>query len=201
MPASKKIEFSLMTMAMVSLLAGACTRPKHDKEHQVRFATAVMQDVLPGLVKALQDRVNSEGAAKAVVFCNEFAAQFGKNKVAEWATKARSELGATNFRFQRISALPRNPKNAPSDAQAQILATWARDGATPTHYEHEGRHFTMHPIKITQPLCLSCHGITGTADRAAMAAVKKLYPEDKATGYKLGDLRGAFITETEFAVP
>jgi hypothetical protein len=40
-----------------------------------------------------------------------------------------------------------------------------------------------------------CHGSNIASPIAAK--INKLYPNDKATGFKLGDLRGAFsITET-----
>jgi len=37
--------------------------------------------------------------------------------------------------------------------------------------------------------CLKCHG--EQLDPAVQARIKELYPDDKATGYKTGDLRGA----------
>ncbi len=44
---------------------------------------------------------------------------------------------------------------------------------------------------LGNPLCLQCHG-TPNQDIApeTLAAIQKLYPGDKATGFKLGDLRG-----------
>ena len=47
------------------------------------------------------------------------------------------------------------------------------------------------PIVLGNPLCLQCHGTPGK-DIApeTLAAIQKLYPDDKATGFKLGDLRG-----------
>ena len=48
------------------------------------------------------------------------------------------------------------------------------------------------PIKI-QPLCLNCHGKVGESpgiNPDDYAVIKKHYPQDEATGYELGDLRG-----------
>ncbi len=43
------------------------------------------------------------------------------------------------------------------------------------------------------PACLKCHGLPGKdIDANTLALLQKKYPEDKATGYKLGDLRGAW---------
>lgn len=45
----------------------------------------------------------------------------------------------------------------------------------------------------TQPLCLACHGISLAPDVAAHIA--EAYPEDQATGFESGDLRGVFWVE------
>jgi hypothetical protein len=42
-------------------------------------------------------------------------------------------------------------------------------------------------------LCLTCHGSNLDADIAASIAER--YPEDRATGFEAGDLRGVFWVE------
>jgi len=42
----------------------------------------------------------------------------------------------------------------------------------------------------TQKVCLMCHGENIAAEISSKIA--QLYPQDKATGFKLGDIRGAF---------
>lgn len=49
----------------------------------------------------------------------------------------------------------------------------------------------------TGGLCLSCHGTEVKPE--VSAKIKELYPEDKATGYKEGDLRGAFLVVKQLA--
>ena len=47
------------------------------------------------------------------------------------------------------------------------------------------------PIVISNPLCLQCHGAPDQdIAPATLTAIRKLYPDDKATGYKAGELRG-----------
>ncbi len=192
--------YSLIVALTLVLLSGiVCNEARPNQDKHLTFATNVMQDVLPGLVKSLQQKVSESGAAAAVCYCNEFAPQYGKTKVVEWSAKARSELNAESFRFRRISSRNRNPQNAPTDAQARILDTWQKGSVQPAYFEDAGKFYTMHPIKLNQPLCLSCHGDSATLDKKSAAEIKRLYPQDKATGYKLGDLRGAFVTETSFA--
>ena len=56
----------------------------------------------------------------------------------------------------------------------------------------------VEPITV-QPLCLACHGseiVPDVADR-----ISELYPEDRATGFAVGDLRGVFWVEFPAAAP
>jgi hypothetical protein len=43
----------------------------------------------------------------------------------------------------------------------------------------------------TQPLCLACHGDAASLSPAVSARLKELYPEDRAVGYTVGQIRGA----------
>lgn len=150
---------------------------------------------MPKMMQKVQEQVKTKGYAEAVSFCSTFAPEFGKNKNAEWAEKARAELGAKVFRLARISMKNRNPKNAANEKQAMIFSQWLKEGAQPTVYRDNEKVVTMHPIQIATPLCLGCHGDSATLDKKAGQVIQKLYPEDKAVGYKIGDLRGAFVTE------
>lgn len=46
-------------------------------------------------------------------------------------------------------------------------------------------------ISIGMPTCLKCHGDKSVEiDPLALKLIAQKYPEDKATGYKIGELRG-----------
>lgn len=107
-------------------------------------------------------------------------------------------LGRTALRY-------RNPGNAPDRWEEEVLRdfrdhveagtdpasleTWdvqSRDG------QRIGRWMKAIPM---QPQCTVCHG-TAIPDDVA-TAVSRLYPQDRATGFEVGDLRGAFTVEIE----
>ena len=49
------------------------------------------------------------------------------------------------------------------------------------------------PIVIQNPMCLLCHGEPGnTMESETFEFIRSRYPEDMATGYQLGDLRGTW---------
>ena len=53
-----------------------------------------------------------------------------------------------------------------------------------------GDEFRFMKAQGTEPLCLTCHGSKLTSE--TKAALKEYYPKDQATGYSLGQIRGAF---------
>ncbi|MCB0655245.1 MAG: DUF3365 domain-containing protein [Saprospiraceae bacterium] len=47
------------------------------------------------------------------------------------------------------------------------------------------------PILLSMPACLQCHGQPSVdITEETLDALRNLYPDDQATGYKLGDVRG-----------
>ncbi|MCK7509930.1 MAG: DUF3365 domain-containing protein [Desulfobacterales bacterium] len=102
----------------------------------------------------------------------------------------------------RTSLKTRNPGNEPDAWEAKVLKEFeARKakGEDPAQIEYaeivtangqkQFRYMKAIAIGPNQP-CLKCHG--ATLDLAVSTRLKDLYPADKATGYKEGELRGAF---------
>ena len=113
------------------------------------------------------------------------------------AERLSAESGA---RVGRTALRVRNASNAPDDVQRAVLEQFAGDlaagrveGPLEAAFEikREGgieRHY-LRAIP-TEALCLTCHGDTLAPELAA--AIARDYPGDQATGFKLGELRGAF---------
>jgi len=102
-------------------------------------------------------------------------------------------------RIGRTSHRLRNPANVAPEWVAPILAAYITEAsasgprAVPLP---NGRTGYTEPIFIDAP-CLTCHG---EAIAPAIATrIEELYPDDRAVGFRLDDLRGAFWVE--FASP
>jgi hypothetical protein len=104
------------------------------------------------------------------------------------------------WKVARTSLKLRNPENAPDVWEAKVLKEFeARKakGEDPAQMEYaeiikekqEFRYMKTIGIPANAP-CLTCHG--DKIDPAVSARLKTLYPQYQATGYKLGDVRGAF---------
>lgn len=95
----------------------------------------------------------------------------------------------------RASHRLRNPANAAPDWVAPILAAYLEEGnerAPELVTLDDNRLGYVEPIGM-QPLCLTCHGETLAPDIAA--SIAEQYPQDQATGFEVGDLRGVFWVE------
>lgn len=155
-----------------------------------------------GLVKAfagslkgaLQSAIAEGGPPHAIGVC--------KTKAPEIA-RGLSEPGV--WTVGRTSHKIRNPGNAPDDWETDVLEDflqWAGAGEevatmeVAARVERDGREVLryMKAIPVGEA-CLACHG--AKLEPALAAEVGARYPEDRATGFALGELRGAFtITKT-----
>lgn len=157
-------------------------------------AGAAAADFSGRLRTALRDHMASQGPVSALAFCHDQAPAI-----------AADVMAAHGVRIGRV-ALPgreRNPANTAVDWQVPVLARFAAavaDGAAPEDQVElvvdglpdgvEAR--LMRGIRVEAP-CQICHGVELAPGIAA--AVDRLYPDDRATGFREGDLRGALWVE------
>ncbi len=146
-------------------------------------ATALAQD-LAGLVFST---LESRGPVAAVEVCSEVA----QERTASFATDG--------VYVRRITDRLRNPLNAPDAAEARELDRMralddeGRLSGDIIRLVRAGDQTTLHlvrPIR-TQAPCLTCHGDVATIPEDVRAILDERYPEDRATGYREGEFRGA----------
>ncbi len=134
------------------------------------------------LQQALLDGLAS-GPEEAVAACRIAAPEIARS------------LSSAGVRVGRASQRLRNRANAAPPWVEPVLEAYARDSAlreARTVALEDGRSGYVEPI-IVQPLCLACHG-TDLAPAVA-ERIAALYPNDRAIGYAVGDLRGVFWVE------
>ena len=98
--------------------------------------------------------------------------------------------------IRRATLQPRNPGNLANDHESAILQNWAAEleqGIEPQAVVQNLSADTIMyyaPIRM-QALCLNCHGKPGEGLASETEQlIRDLYPNDQATGYAFGDLRG-----------
>jgi len=56
-------------------------------------------------------------------------------------------------------------------------------------------YFQFYKPLIVKQACLKCHGSIEQIGETSLSIIKKNYPNDKAIGYKTGDVRGVFLVD------
>jgi hypothetical protein len=108
----------------------------------------------------------------------------------------------TGGRVSRVSLKTRNPLlGQPDPWEQQVLFEFEKrlaSGEKPEGLEKAerveepgGRYFRYMKALPVQPLCLTCHGTAETIPDAVKSKLASEYPHDNATGYSLGQIRGA----------
>jgi len=158
--------------------------PSEPHAADVALAKQLAAELKAALTEAL--KVSAE---HAIDVCNTRAPEIA----ATIADEGKVTVGRTSLRV-------RNPANAPNAWQREVLETFQRrhaDGEPLSSLEysavvetadgHAERRF-MKAIP-TEPLCVTCHGrqLAPALERAIAAK----YPDDAATGFDVGDVRGA----------
>ena len=145
----------------------------------------LMKTLKPELVNTMK----SKGPIAAIEVCN--------TKAPSMTNSTSEEVG---FVIQRTSLKPRITSNAPDEWETRVLNQFEdrkAKGESPKTLEfyevveNDGKRQMryMKAIPTSKP-CTICHG--ESIAPPIQAKLKELYPDDQATGFKIGDLRGAF---------
>lgn len=114
------------------------------------------------------------------------------------APRLAAAASGSGLKIGRATLRPRNPANLAEgwkrDAYQALEQATDRQTATYTAELPSGALAYAEPLVI-DGVCLTCHGASVAGDVAA--ALRELYPDDHATGYALGDLRGIAWAEVE----
>ena len=179
----KKLILLLVTMAMI-----AGCKSELSEEEQAAYhhkGKVIVQDTFKELSTQLMEKMKEGGPELALPFCNVQALPLTLDVAAK-----------NGVEIKRVSNKLRNIKNSPSkhandqlnaylenqQAGIESQAVVARDEAGVVHY--------YAPIRIMKQ-CLVCHGSPGeNMLHKTDSLIKSYYPEDAATGYSDGELRG-----------
>lgn len=162
-----------------------------DMDATVEAARQTVRQFSERLRTELAAAIKSDGAANAVPLCQTLAPDL---------TMGLSDQ--SGFEVLRTSLRLRNPENAAGARETEALLSFEKQmsaGTDPGKLEQfevvttaEGdRQFRYMKGIVAGEMCLACHGTEVKPD--VRAELTRYYPDDKATGYRSGDLRGAFV--------
>ena len=139
----------------------------------------------------LRRELKASGPLRSVLVCKFYAP--------EVASKISRETG---WRVSRVTLRPRNPALGYADAWEQkVLLGFDRrvargEKAEELEYtevvdEPQGKVFRYMKALPMGPLCTQCHGTASDMSAFVQQEIAREYPFDKATGYRVGEVRGA----------
>lgn len=183
-----RIPTALKAVPWILLLAAA--NALADEAKLLEEARGVAMSVPPRLLAVLQEEIARGGPEGAIEVCREKGPQMAKEA---------SEKSGWNVR--RVSLKNRNPKAVPDAWERAVLEDFDRRaaaGENPATLErgeivadNGTRVYRYMKALPVQPLCLNCHGTDATMSPATRAKLAERYPDDKGTGYAVGQIRGA----------
>lgn len=174
-------------LSVAAMPAHAGTSTDEAVQAQLQDYKSTMQAFGKTLKGELQAAMKEGGPMAAVQVCNERAPEIAADLSAE-----------SGFTLRRTSLKPRATE--PTDWERAVLEDFeARQAAgTPVgeiawhevkEVDGEKQLRFMKAI-ATEGVCLTCHG--QDVDPKLKAEIDRLYPDDQATGFEEGDIRGAF---------
>ncbi len=172
--------FSLISQSVIA---------NEQQQFQQQSKTAI-KEFASTLKGALVSAMKSGGPTEAIKVCNEVA-----------PTIAATLSDKYGFEIARTSLKVRNPTNKADLWEQQVLTQFEQrkqsgeavkklvfsEKTVNSKGQEELRMMKAIP---TGKVCLTCHG--SNIAEPVQASLDKLYPEDQATGFDLGDIRGAF---------
>lgn len=148
---------------------------------QYLLATAAKDALAGTLMEELKGEIATGGPTGAVGICRDLAPMIADDVADVYGVA----IGRTSHRLR--NALNAPPLWAEGFVEEQIREGVFLEGP-------EGELGVMLPITVAPP-CLACHGPAETMDEGVLAALAESYPNDRATGFAEGDLRGWFWIE------
>ena len=160
-----------------------------DLDARLAASQAAVQQLASSLQGELMAAMQRGGPIEAIDVCHQRAAALADD-VSE----------ATGIQISRTSLKLRSPANAPDEWERNVLMQFdaQRASGVPasdlTYFEAVGegeeKMFRFMRAIPTAGVCLACHGEQLSSD--IQHALERWYPNDQATGYQEGDVRGAF---------
>jgi hypothetical protein len=180
----------IVAAAMTGTLSSCGGEPEMPVQTQqlVRNEGAAATKALTGMLQSnLMAAMQEGGPSYAVDFC--------AGEALALTDSVARQLGS-GISIKRVSENHRNPVNAPDAAEVRALRHFqdalTESGSLPEDWVQEtanGELRYYRPLVIAEP-CLACHGDPASMDPAVVEAIDARYPDDRATGYEIGDLRG-----------
>ncbi|PJZ45869.1 Tll0287-like domain-containing protein [Leptospira brenneri] len=180
-----RLLFSVLKLVFGLLVLIPLWQCQKEKPNYEEIAISITNEAKSNLVKKLTAAMAEGGTKQAIPFCKLNAVGF-TNQLGQ---KHKVEL-------RRITSKPRNISNSLSPEEEKIFLEIEKlktnEGVFPHQTRTSDDSVTFYiPIPV-MGFCLQCHGNSNEIQKETKQILNQEYPNDKAIGYKVGELRGLF---------
>lgn len=146
------------------------------------------------LGQTLKAKLSTEGPVAAVSVCKEAAPAIAKSlseqhgaRVGRVGTRARNAATGVPNDWQKAALADFESRLAAGDNPAEIEHWSVADSG------NGQRELRYAKAIVMQPMCVTCHGKADDIPAPLAEKIRAEYPGDQATGYLVGQLRGAVV--------
>ena len=184
----------ILPALLATLLATSAFTAFADDAASIAETRKTALEIPPKLLAMVQEEIAKGSFDGAIHACNEKAPKM-----------AAAVSQKTGWAIRRVSLKNRNPKGVPDAWEKAVLEDFDRRQAAGENVaalekaeivgDGDKRMVRYMKALPTQKLCLNCHGAKDALDPAVKARLAELYPNDLATGYAEGQIRGALTVK------
>lgn len=186
----------IFLMACLVVLALNCNAGQQAANSEQMAAKAAIKEFAGALQMELKTAMKAGGPVAAIAVCNTRTLPISE------------EVSASHdMAISRVSLKNRNSANVPNEWQKAVLEGFESQKAAGENVKTlvwsetvsvgDVEEFRFMKAIPTGAVCLACHGENISPEVEQQLSV--LYPEDRATGFREGDIRGAFVVTWELS--
>jgi len=103
-----------------------------------------------------------------------------------------------DVKIRRTALKYRNKKNKPDSADTLVMERFLASGDFKKPLVIDaGDHYRVYKALPTKASCTICHGAIEQMSPEVVKMIQRRYPKDLATGFKVGEFRGAVVAEVK----
>ena len=187
----KKVIFSIILYIVALNLANAQEVPYEIAKEKAKH---IVHDFHTMMRTGVQRNFENGGILQAAKFC--------ANKSSKLIEQFDNNL-ESGISIKRISLKNRNPDAYPQKDEIKILEAFDLLEKTSVYLpeivqlKKENIYKVYFPATMSKKSCKQCHGMQQNMNKEVLGVFKTKYPNDKALGFKGGQVRGAVVVTVE----
>ena len=194
-------KFICFKIVFISLMLISSTAFSDDLAQREQAARKVSGQFLKQLGGHLKKEMKTNGPVQAINVCKDIAPEISSElslengwRVTRVTTRPRNSLLGTPDLWERKTLDAFAARADKGESFSTMIQAEVVDEAGKSYFRF------MKPLAI-QPVCLNCHGSDEQISETVKGELNNLYPFDQATGYKIGELRGAISIKQPMDIP